>query len=172
MAKVLVSRLHVYMRNRNLIPTTQAGFRPGAQLHDQLIRVLTPIEKAYTRRHYSILIALDAKKAFDTVWIDALKYKLTSLNLPHEITHWLSSFISNRTGQVEIYYWFVINLDDTDTDELSGGVESEFEEEENAATGNSWSFEGNELEREDYRVAMLSCTALFAVPPRNTADLS
>ncbi|XP_069698857.1 uncharacterized protein [Periplaneta americana] len=102
MAKVLVSRLHVYMRNRNLIPTTQAGFRPGAQLHDQLIRVLTPIEKAYTRRHYSILIALDAKKAFDTVWIDALKYKLTSLNLPHEITHWLSSFISNRTGQNEV----------------------------------------------------------------------
>ncbi|KAJ4442457.1 hypothetical protein ANN_04043 [Periplaneta americana] len=30
------------------------------------------------------------------------------------------------------YYSFVINLDDTDTDELSGGVESEFEEEENA----------------------------------------
>ncbi|KAJ4446824.1 hypothetical protein ANN_13522 [Periplaneta americana] len=43
---------------------------------------------------------------------------------------------------MEIYYSFVINLDDTDTDELSGGVESEFEEEENAATGNSWSFEG------------------------------
>ncbi|KAJ4447750.1 hypothetical protein ANN_09758 [Periplaneta americana] len=37
------------------------------------------------------------------------------------------------------------------------------------------SYEGgkeiNELEREDYRVAMLSCTAFFAVPPRNTADL-
>ncbi|KAJ4428581.1 hypothetical protein ANN_24625 [Periplaneta americana] len=44
--------------------------------------------------------------------------------------------------QMEIYYSFVINLDDTDMDELSGGVESEFEEEENAATGNSWSFEG------------------------------
>ncbi|KAJ4447178.1 hypothetical protein ANN_09179 [Periplaneta americana] len=101
MEKVLVSRLHVYMRNRNLLPTTQAGFRPGAQLHDQLIRVLTPIEEAYTRRHYSILIALDAKRAFDTVWIDALKYKLTSLNLPHEITRWLSSFISNRTGQLK-----------------------------------------------------------------------
>ncbi|KAJ4425793.1 hypothetical protein ANN_27418 [Periplaneta americana] len=33
-------------------------------------------------------------------------------------------------------------------------------------------FGTNELEREDYRVVMLSCTALFAVPPRNTADLS
>lgn len=41
---------------------------------------------------------------------------------------------------MEIYYWFIINLDDTD--ELSGGVESEFEEEESAATDNSWSFEG------------------------------
>ncbi|KAJ4450492.1 hypothetical protein ANN_01919 [Periplaneta americana] len=45
-------------------------------------------------------------------------------------------------ANMEIYYSFVINLDDTDTDELSGGVESKFEEEENAATGNSWSFEG------------------------------
>ncbi|KAJ4448232.1 hypothetical protein ANN_10246 [Periplaneta americana] len=35
---------------------------------------------------------------------------------------------------MEIYYSFVINLDDTDMDELSGGMESEFEEEENAAT--------------------------------------
>ncbi|KAJ4452098.1 hypothetical protein ANN_03614 [Periplaneta americana] len=57
--------------------------------------------------------------------------------------------------KVEQFYWekdglvdeisdrFVINLDDTDTDEeLSGGEESEFEEEESAAAANSWSLEG------------------------------
>lgn len=102
MEKVLVSRLQIYLRDRNLIPASQAGFRPGVQPADQLIRVLTPIEEAYSKRHYSIMVALDARRAFDTVWLDALRYKLTSMNFPHEITRWISSFLSNRTGQVRI----------------------------------------------------------------------
>lgn len=102
MEKVVASRLHVHLAERDLIPVTKAGFRPGVRLHDQLIRVLTPIEVAHTHRHYAILVALDAQRAFDTVWIDALKYKLSLLLLPHEITRWISSFISNRTGQVRL----------------------------------------------------------------------
>ncbi|KAJ4445433.1 hypothetical protein ANN_07238 [Periplaneta americana] len=46
-----------------------------------------------------------------------------------------------QDGLVDGNLLFVRNQLD-DTDELSGRVESEFEEEENAATGNSWSFEG------------------------------
>lgn len=102
MEKVLVSRLQVYLRDRNMIPDSQAGFRPGVQPTDQLIRVLTPIEEAYSKRHYSILVALDARRAFDTVWLDALRYKLTNMQFPHEITRWISSFLNNRSGQVRL----------------------------------------------------------------------
>ncbi|KAJ4445839.1 hypothetical protein ANN_12524 [Periplaneta americana] len=56
----------------------------------------------------------------------------------------VDQFYWEKDGLVdEISDRFVINLDDTDTDEeLSGGEESEFEEEESAAAANSWSLEG------------------------------
>ncbi|KAJ4445170.1 hypothetical protein ANN_06971 [Periplaneta americana] len=83
--------------------------------------------------------------------------------------------------KVEQFYWekdglvdeisdrFVINLDDTDTDEeLSGGEESEFEEEESAAAANSWSLEGVSTippsrHRKDFN---------FHVPPSNHVRVS
>ena len=36
-------------------------------------------------------------KAFDTVWIDGLLYKLTFLNFPSYIVHTISSYLKDRT---------------------------------------------------------------------------
>jgi len=39
-------------------------------------------------------------KAFDTVWIDGLLYKLTLLNFPSYIVHTTSSYLRDRTFEV------------------------------------------------------------------------
>jgi hypothetical protein len=39
----------------------------------------------------------DVAKAFDTVWIDGLLYKLTLLNFPSYIVHTISSYLRGRT---------------------------------------------------------------------------
>jgi hypothetical protein len=42
---------------------------------------------------------LDVAKAFDTVWIDGLLYKLTLLNFPSYVVHTISSYLRGRTFQ-------------------------------------------------------------------------
>jgi len=42
-------------------------------------------------------VFLDVAKAFDTVWIDGLLYKLTLLNFPSYIVHTISSYLKDRT---------------------------------------------------------------------------
>jgi retron-type reverse transcriptase len=42
-------------------------------------------------------VFLDVAKAFDTVWIDDLLYKLTLLNFPSYIVHTISSYLRGRT---------------------------------------------------------------------------
>jgi hypothetical protein len=43
-------------------------------------------------------------KAFDTVWIDGLLYKLTLLNFPSYIVHTISSYLKDRTFSFKIVY--------------------------------------------------------------------
>jgi len=42
-------------------------------------------------------VFLDVGKAFDTVWIDDLLYKLTLLNFPSYIVHTISTYLRGRT---------------------------------------------------------------------------
>ena len=42
-------------------------------------------------------IFLDVAKAFDTVWVDGLLYKLTLLNFPSYVVHTISSYLRGRT---------------------------------------------------------------------------
>jgi hypothetical protein len=42
-------------------------------------------------------VFLDVDKAFDTVWIDGLLYKLTLINFPSYIVHTISSYLRGRT---------------------------------------------------------------------------
>jgi hypothetical protein len=42
-------------------------------------------------------LLLDLDKAFDTVWIDCLIYKLTVLNFPSYLVHTVSSYVQGRT---------------------------------------------------------------------------
>jgi retron-type reverse transcriptase len=42
-------------------------------------------------------VFLDVAKAFDTVWVDGLVYKLTVLNLPSYLVRIITSYLSGRT---------------------------------------------------------------------------
>ena len=67
---------------QSTLPSRQAGFRSGLEITDQL-RVFTPIEIATKNRNFAAVIAaLDVRKAFDRMWHDGLRLKLTQLNYP------------------------------------------------------------------------------------------
>jgi hypothetical protein len=59
----------------------QFGFRPRHSISLQLAR-LERITRNFGEKRLTGAVFLDVGKAFDTVWIDGLLYKLTLLNFP------------------------------------------------------------------------------------------
>ena len=45
---------------------------------------------------------LDVEKAFDNVWHNGLRYKISMLDLPTKMTRWLSDFLVGRVIQVNV----------------------------------------------------------------------
>ncbi|KAJ4429050.1 hypothetical protein ANN_26046 [Periplaneta americana] len=95
-------RLQLHIDDAELIRNTQAGFRPHINIVDQLLKILTHIELAREQGQTAAIVALDLQRAFDTVWHDGLRYKLTDIRLPPQIIRWISDLLNNRTAQVKI----------------------------------------------------------------------
>jgi hypothetical protein len=63
----------------------------------QLARLVKRITRNFGEKRLTGAVFLDVSKAFDTVWVDGLPYKLTLLNFPSYIVHTISSYLSGRT---------------------------------------------------------------------------
>jgi hypothetical protein len=75
----------------------QFGFRPRNSTSLQLARLVERITRSFREKRLTGAVFLDVAKAFDTVWIDDLLYKLTLLNFPSYIVHIISSYLQGRT---------------------------------------------------------------------------
>jgi retron-type reverse transcriptase len=62
-----------------------------------MARLFERITRNFGEKRLRGSVFLDVAKAFDTVWIDGLLYKLTLLNLPSYIIHTISSYLRNRS---------------------------------------------------------------------------
>ena len=62
-----------------------------------LARLFERITRNFGGKRLTCAVFLDVAKAFDTVWIDGLLYKLTSLNFPSYTVHTISSYLRGRT---------------------------------------------------------------------------
>jgi hypothetical protein len=63
----------------------------------QLARLVERINRNFGVKRLNFAVLPDVDKAFDTVWIDGLLYKLTLLNFPSYIVHTIQSYPKYRT---------------------------------------------------------------------------
>jgi hypothetical protein len=70
------------------------GFRPKHSTSMQLVQRIT---RNFGEKRLTGVVFRDLAKAFDTLWIDGLLYKLTLLNFPSYIVHTISSYLGGRT---------------------------------------------------------------------------
>ena len=63
----------------------------------QLTRLVGRITRNFGEKRLTGAVFLDVAKAFDTVWIDGLLYKLTLFNFPSYIVNTISSYLRDRT---------------------------------------------------------------------------
>jgi hypothetical protein len=63
----------------------------------QLDRLVDRINRNFGDERLTGAVFLNVAKAFDTIWIDGLLYKLKLLNVPSHIVHTISSYLRGRT---------------------------------------------------------------------------
>jgi hypothetical protein len=74
----------------------QFGFRPKYSTSLQLARLVERITRNFGEKRLTGAVSLDVNKAFNTVWINGLLYKLTLLNFPSYIVHRICSYLRGR----------------------------------------------------------------------------
>lgn len=100
--KILHARILEYCNENDLLPNSQFGFRSKHSTVHALIRLLEEAIMGFNDRKVTIAAFLDIEKAFDTMWVDGLIYKLIKMNLPHYLVRIVSSYLKNRNFRVRL----------------------------------------------------------------------
>jgi hypothetical protein len=100
--KILLARSLHEVNVHGLMRDEQFGFRPKHRTSLQLARLVERITKNVGQKRLTGAVFLDVAKAFDTVWIDGLLYKLTLLNFPSYIVYIIPSYLRGRTFEASL----------------------------------------------------------------------
>ncbi|KAL1122958.1 hypothetical protein AAG570_003283, partial [Ranatra chinensis] len=100
--KIILKRLLTEVQSLQIIPHTQFGFRHQHSTVDQLSRVVSSIAEQMSKGQSAALVILDSEKAFDSVWIEGLVYKLIVSGISSPISKLIHSFLINRKIRVKV----------------------------------------------------------------------
>jgi hypothetical protein len=94
--RVIADKIDDFCEENDVIPQNQFGFRKNHSTTDALLKLHNDIAEGLRRKESSVILKLDAEKAFDSVWHTGLKFKIIRLNLPIELTRIVLSFLDER----------------------------------------------------------------------------
>lgn len=100
--KIILSRLQEEEENKEILIQEQFGFRKYKSTVLQLAKLVDKITKNFNINKTTSVLTLDIEKAFDTVWINGLIYKLINYKFSNYIIKIIISYLKNRTIQVKI----------------------------------------------------------------------
>jgi hypothetical protein len=100
--RIIASRLTKFVNQNHLIPDTQFGFRKKHSTVSQLARIVDHISHGYNLHKQTGMALLDLEKAYVTVWITGLLYKLIVLKVPEYLLFVLRSYLEGRSYTVHI----------------------------------------------------------------------
>ncbi|KAM9311579.1 rap guanine nucleotide exchange factor 6-like [Gastrophryne carolinensis] len=93
LAKVLAARLNRFINL--LISKEQVGFMPQRQAGDNIRKIANLLHRAKVEGYHTMLLALDVRKAFDTVAWDYLHFTLDKWGLGPSFLNWISSLYAS-----------------------------------------------------------------------------
>lgn len=74
--KLLLKRITPIIKEKNIIPNTQFGFRSYHSTIHQIHRITDKISSSFEKKEHCLGVFLDISQAFDRVWHDGLLFKL------------------------------------------------------------------------------------------------
>jgi hypothetical protein len=100
--RLIASRLTSFVNQQHLLPQEQFGFRKKHSTVSQLARISDHITNGYNLHKHTGMVLLDLEKAYDTVWISGLLYKLITLKLPNYLIFIIRAFLEGRSFTIHL----------------------------------------------------------------------
>lgn len=102
MEKLINGRLVNYLNRYNIIASNQYGFKKGISTEDAVIDLTQFVSKKLDEQQKCVSIFLDLKKAFDTVSVPTLLYKLECMGIRGSALDLFKDYLQNRKLAVKI----------------------------------------------------------------------
>lgn len=100
--KVILKKFNTICELKGIHQENQFGFKEKHSTLHPIISFANDVTKALNKKEVISACFLDIEKAFDSVWINGLIYKLIEYDFPPHITKIVTSFLTNRQFFVEI----------------------------------------------------------------------
>ena len=104
--RVLKCRLDHYLESNSLLNRAQFGFRPKKSVADVVASLTRDIQQALSSKQGCVVLYIDLKGAFDSVWRHALLYKLSKLGISGSLLRWLRDYLHCRDNVVTLHGYF------------------------------------------------------------------
>jgi len=98
--KILVNQINLYFDSAKMINDKQFGFKKGSGTEDAMITLHQFILDALERKLIPVVVLLDLKKAFDTIYRPRLICKLEKAGVRSKSLQLLTSFLTDRRQRV------------------------------------------------------------------------
>ena len=100
--RVIATRMQSHFDDTGFFNEWQRAYLKNKEATEHVYRLGEFVKLAKQRSWCATAVSLDVEKAFDSVWYDGLRRKLSDLGLPHKLIRLLSSFLSDRTIRVRV----------------------------------------------------------------------
>lgn len=99
---LILNKLRSLCSSMGIVQHNQFGFKAFHSTFDPLLKLHADTTLALNKKEVTVACLLDIQKAFDTVWIDGLIFKLKSFHLPRHLITIIHSFLTNRKFYVRV----------------------------------------------------------------------
>ena len=99
---ILKLRIQNFLDTHGILSLNQHGFRAGYSTSSYMLELLSAIENNVKRHIFTAGIFVDLQKAFDSVWISGLEYKLKDIGIEGPMLRILHSFLGSRRIQIKV----------------------------------------------------------------------
>ena len=98
---ILNERIQGFAETNNKCHPNQYGFHKGHGTEMALMKIYEKVTLNHRKKVQCNLICRDIEKAFDKVWHNGLKFKISSLGLPSILVKMASSFLDDRITKIK-----------------------------------------------------------------------
>ena len=110
--RLLLNRFRQVLKDRDILPDNQSGFRAGHRLQTRVLLLVEQISSYMSNSSPVATVFVDFKWAFDQLWFEGCLGKLIRMGIPLACTNWIGAWLRGRRGLIEIQgkrsRWFEI----------------------------------------------------------------